>query len=124
LTACEPIPFLCISTSTNTSDDPIVEYATLAKIKYFRGSDKNLISRHLNAAKHFGADVIVRITGDDPLIDPKIVDRLISLYLDNPSVDFVSNNKVRTFPIGLDVEVIPVKTLEKIFSNKQRSNIL
>jgi len=115
LTYSTKIDEICISTSTNPSDNPIVEYATQAKIKYFRGSEENIISRLLNTAKKFDADVIVRVTGDDPLIDPKIIDRLISLYLDNPSVDFVSNNKVRTFPIGLDVEVIPVKTLEKFF---------
>ena len=115
LTYSTKIDEICISTSTNPSDNPIVEYATQAKIKYFRGSEENIISRLLNTAKKFDADVIVRVTGDDPLIDPKIIDRLISLYLDNPSVDFVSNNKVRTFPIGLDVEVMPIKTLEKFF---------
>ena len=119
LTHSSKIDEICISTSTNTSDNPIIEYATKAKIKYFRGSEENVISRLLNTAKKFEADAIVRVTGDDPLIDPKIVDRLISLYLDNPSVDFISNNKVRTFPVGLDTEVIPVKTLEKFFPISQ-----
>lgn len=106
---------ICISTSTKPSDDSIINFAENTGIKFFRGSDENLISRHLNAAKHFGADAIVRITADNPLIDPKIIDQLVDLFEKNPSIDFVNNNKVRTFPVGLDAEVIPIKTLEKFF---------
>lgn len=106
---------ICISTSINKSDDPIVEYAKKEGIKFFRGSEENVVSRLLKTAQKFHADTIVRITGDDPLIDPKIIDKLISLYEENPSADFVSNNKERTFPVGLDTEVIPVKTLEKFY---------
>ena len=104
---------ICISTTTSPADDVIVEFAKKNNIKYYRGSEKNIISRHLGAAKRFNADVIVRINADCPLIDPEIVDQTISLYLQNPSADFVSNNKVRTFPLGLDVQVFPTKTLEK-----------
>jgi len=107
---------ICISTSKNPSDDPIVDFAKENNIKIFRGSEENLILRHLGAAEFFGADVIVRITADDPLVDPKIIDDLISLYEKNPDMDFVCNNKERTFPVGLDVELIPVKTLKKFES--------
>lgn len=104
---------ICISTSINPSDDPIVKFAQENNMKYFRGSEDNLVSRHLGAANFFNADVIVRITADDPLVDPTIVDELIELYEKNPNIDFVCNYKERTFPIGLDAEVIPTKTLEK-----------
>jgi len=105
---------ICISTSTSTSDDPIVNFAIDNGIKYHRGSEKNLVSRHLGAARSLNADAVVRITADCPFVDPEIVDKLIILYNKNPSVDFISNTKVRTYPIGLDVEVFPKTTLEKL----------
>jgi len=105
---------ICISTSTDISDDPIVEFAKKNNIKYHRGSEANLISRHLGAARAFNADTVVRITADCPLVDPEVVDELILLYKKNPDADFISNTKVRTYPIGLDVEILPVKTLERL----------
>jgi len=107
---------ICISTSTNSIDDKIEKFAHKYGIKIFRGSEENLVKRHLDAAKKFDADVIVRITGDCPLVDPQIVDEVIEVYLKDKKLDFVSNTKTKTYPIGLDVEVFPVKTLEKIFS--------
>jgi len=105
---------ICISTSTDPSDDPIAKYAKENGIKCFRGSNRNVVDRHLSAAKLFNADVIVRITADCPVIDPTIVDELLEIYNKNPLVDFLSNTKVRTYPVGLDVEVIPKKTLESL----------
>ena len=105
---------ICISTSTESVDDPIVEFAKQNNIKFYRGSADNLVSRHLGAANSFHSDVIVRITSDDPLVDPEIVDEVILLYEKNPSSDFVSNSKEHTYPNGLEVEVIPKKTLEKL----------
>jgi spore coat polysaccharide biosynthesis protein SpsF len=107
---------ICISTSTNPIDAKIEKFAHKYGIKIFRGSEENLVKRHLDAAKKFDADVIVRITGDCPLVDPQIVDEVIEVYLKDKKLDFVSNTKTKTYPIGLDVEVFPVKTLEKIFS--------
>jgi spore coat polysaccharide biosynthesis protein SpsF len=122
LTFSKKLDKICISTSNNSSDDPIMEFAKKNNIEIFRGSEENLISRHLGAAKLFDAQVIVRITADDPLIDPKIIDDLISFYEQNPDADFICNNKERTFPVGLDVEIIPIKTLKK-FEAKSNDSI-
>ncbi len=105
---------ICISTSNRQVDEPIIESAKLHGIKFYRGSAENLVSRHLGAAKAFDADVIIRVTADDPLIDPEIIDQLISLYEKNPSADFISNRQTPTFPVGLEVEIFPKKTLEKL----------
>ena len=105
---------ICISTSNDPIDDPIIEFAKDNKIKFFRGSAENLVSRHLGAANKFNADVIIRVTADDPLVDPEIIDQLISLFEKNPSADFVSNRQESTFPVGLEIEVFPKKTLEKL----------
>lgn len=105
---------ICISTSTDPSIGPIVKFAEENNIDCYRGSQNNLVERHLGAAKFYNADVIVRITADCPLVDPTIIDELVNIYNQNPTVDFVSNTKVRTYPIGLDVEVFPTRTLEKL----------
>lgn len=105
---------ICISTSNETSDEPIIKFAEENGIDYYRGSKENLVSRHLGAAEKFKADTIIRITADCPLVDPTIVDSLLDVYRKNPDMDFISNTKVRTYPIGLDVEIIPTKTLERL----------
>jgi len=105
---------ICISTSDQKSDDPLVEFAQKNGIAYHRGSEKNLVERHLGAARKFNANAVVRITADCPLVDPDIVDQIIDVYEKNLDVDFVSNTKIRTYPVGLDVELIPTKTLERL----------
>lgn len=75
-------------------------------VNYYAGSHHNVLDRYYKAATKFGADVIVRITGDCPLIDPRIVDKAIE-YLNN--YDYVST--VGTYPDGLDTEVFNYKTL-------------
>jgi spore coat polysaccharide biosynthesis protein SpsF len=104
---------ICISTSDRSIDNPIADFAQQNGINCFRGSDDDLISRHLGAANMFDGDVIIRVTADDPLVDPEIIDQLILKYEKNPTVDFVSNRKQSTFPVGLEVEVFPKKILEK-----------
>lgn len=105
---------ICISSSTNPLDNGIQDFASENNIKLFRGSEDNLVKRHLEAARTFGGSIIVRITADCPLIDPEIVDQVVSLLNNDKTLDFASNTKTRTYPIGLDVEVFPVATLEKI----------
>jgi spore coat polysaccharide biosynthesis protein SpsF len=105
---------ICISTSVDPSNGPIVKFAEENNIDCYRGSEDNLVERHLGAAKFYNADVIVRITADCPLVDPTIIDELVNIYNQNPTVDLVSNTKVRTYPVGLDVEVFPTRTLEKL----------
>ncbi len=113
LTYSKKIDSICISTSSNKSDDPIVRFAEENKIKFYRGSETDLISRHYEAAKKYDGDIIIRITAGCPLVNPQIIDQLLELYEKNPQVDFVSNSKIHTFPLGLDAEIFPVRTLEK-----------
>ena len=77
------IDLICVSTSENSTDDKIEEFCKENKIEVFRGSEENLVSRHLGAAKKYNADAIVRITADCPLIDPEIVDEVINKFFTN-----------------------------------------
>lgn len=99
----------------DTKENDILEkFAKKNKIKYFRGNEEDVLSRYFKAAKKFKCDVVVRITSDCPLIDPKIIDKIIEDHLDS-TADYTANILKRTYPKGLDVEVLSLKTLEKIF---------
>jgi len=103
----------------DTKENDILEkFAEDDKIKYFRGSEDDVLSRYYQTAKKFKSDLIVRITSDCPLIDPKIVDLIIEKHL-NSTADYTSNksNNIwkRTFPRGLDTEVFNFRVLEKTY---------
>jgi len=78
----------------------------------FRGSKDDVLDRYYKASKAFNADVIVRITSDCPLIDPKISDLVVKTFLKN-DCDYCCNTLPRTFPHGLDTEVFSFEALER-----------
>lgn len=107
---------LIIATTELETDDQIVDECLKLDVKYFRGSEKDVLSRYYLAAKKNQADVVVRVTSDCPLIDPETVEKIIDCYLMNREVnDYVSNTIDRTFPRGLDAEVFSFVSLEKSF---------
>lgn len=116
LRALELVDEIVIATTTNSEDQQIVDFCHIEQMPLFRGSSENVLERFYLAAKTFKADVVVRITADCPLIDPKLVDQVIKYYLENyPKYDYVSNSHVRSFPIGMDTEVFSFKVLEEAF---------
>ena len=105
---------IIIATTTEAEDDKIVEIAKKENVKFFRGSKEDVLSRYYYAAKENKADVVVRITSDCPCIDWNIIDRCVDRHLQLKS-DYTSNCIERTFPHGLDVEVISFNALEEAF---------
>lgn len=83
-------------------------------IKYFSGPEKNVLKRYYLAAKNFGCGHIVRITSDCPLLDPILLDKMITQYK-KKQIDYLSNVNPPTFPDGMDIEIFPVKTLNKTY---------
>lgn len=105
---------IIVATTTKEQDTQIVELCKAENILCYRGSESDVLERYNQAAKLFKADVVVRITGDCPLIDPEIVDHAINYYLGHfPTYDYVSNSLERTYPRGLDVEVFSASMLER-----------
>ncbi len=92
----------------------IIAACKLYNVEIFLGSETNLLQRHLMAARHYLADICLKIPSDCPLIDSKVVDNVIQLCLDTNS-DYASNLHPATFPDGLDVEVFKRESLEKAF---------
>jgi spore coat polysaccharide biosynthesis protein SpsF len=105
---------LVIATTENPLDHQISEFCEKEKLPCFHGSEEDVLDRFYQCAKHYQADVIVRVTGDCPLIDPEVVEEVIQFFLKNsPRYDLVSNVEKRTYPRGMDVEVFTFKALEK-----------
>jgi spore coat polysaccharide biosynthesis protein SpsF (cytidylyltransferase family) len=111
---------IIVATTTNSDDNIIVDFCKINSIVVFRGSENDVLDRYYQAAKKYLADVIVRVTGDDPLTDPKVIGKVIKCFLDERGkVDYVSNNLKATYPEGLDVEVFSFAALEKAWKNAQ-----
>mgnify|MGYP006091340555 CR=1 FL=1 len=96
-------------TSFNKEDDPIASLGRKNKIKVFRGSEKDVMSRFILAAKKYNAKNVVRVTGDNPLTDPKVIDFLIEKHNKNKN-DYTCCNSI---PMGTRPEVISLLTLKK-----------
>jgi len=111
----ESLDDIVIATTTNSSDNSIVDFSKKEKIKFFRGSEEDVMLRVVEAAKSINADVIVEITGDCPIIDPQIIEQTIQIYLAN-NAEYVSNCHIRSYPIGMDIQVFKLNTLEKSLS--------
>jgi spore coat polysaccharide biosynthesis protein SpsF len=111
---CKLVNEIVVATSVNKNDDLIEKYCKQNHIICSRGSEDDVLARYYEAAKKYEANIIVRITSDCPLIDPKIVDLVIQKHKEK-SVDYTSNTLKRTFPRGLDVEVFDFNALEKAF---------
>ena len=108
---------IIVATSNSARDEKIVRLAKRLKVEYFQGAEDDVLDRFYQTARKFKADTIVRITGDCPLIDRKIVETVISFYKKNKGkFDYVSNVEPPTFPDGMDVEVFPLKTLKLMHS--------
>ena len=101
-----------VATSQNVSDEPVLSFCKQEGITCFRGSENDVLDRFYQAARFSGADVIVRITADCPLVDPIVIDRVVNTYL-NSECDYASNSIKRTYPDGLDVEVFSFEALEQ-----------
>jgi len=104
-----------LATTTNDQDDPLIRIAERVGVRWFRGDEHDVLSRFVGAAHEAGADLVVRVTGDCPLIDPDVTDLVVRSLVDHEStVDYASNVVVRSFPRGLDVEAFFVDVLNRV----------
>lgn len=102
-----------VATTTLPEDDRLADLCKRIGCEFFRGDENDVLDRYYKTALAFGSpEVIVRLTGDCPLHDPVIIDKVISSFLDSDA-DYVSNVTPPTFPDGLDTEVFSFSVLEK-----------
>jgi spore coat polysaccharide biosynthesis protein SpsF len=101
---------IVVATTTSAADDAIVSECERLSVAVFRGQEDDVLDRYYHAAHWINADAIVRITSDCPLIDAEITDNTIRTFI-NCKPDYASNALQRTYPRGLDTEVISCDAL-------------
>ena len=104
LRRCKRIDQLIVATSSHPEDDVLETLCRRLGVPCFRGDLENVLDRFYQAAKPYNPKHVVRLTGDCPLTDPRLIDELIDFYL-NAQCDYASNCEVPTLPDGLDAEV-------------------
>lgn len=115
LKRCTAVDKIVIATTTNLTDEPVVELAKQEDVEWFRGSEHDVLARFVGAARQSQAEVVVRVTADCPLIDPAVIDRVITeLVAHAGDCDYAANVLHRTYPRGLDVEALFWDTLLRI----------
>ena len=109
--ASKLIDEVIVVTSFHVRDIPIVEWCSAWKIRVFCGSELDVLDRFYQAAKLLSYNTIVRITADCPLMDPDVIDLVVTEFSQG-NVDYVNNSANETWPDGLDVEVFQFSALE------------
>jgi spore coat polysaccharide biosynthesis protein SpsF (cytidylyltransferase family) len=103
-----------LATTTRPGDDGLVPIAASLGLPTWRGSEEDVLRRYLDAATAHQLDVVVRVTADCPLIDPTVVDLVVSHFLAQPvQPDYASNTWPRSVPTGLDAEVFTLAALRR-----------
>ncbi|MBS1517239.1 MAG: glycosyltransferase family protein [Bacteroidetes bacterium] len=111
---------IVIATTSNASDDKVEELGKKLNVSVFRGSEDDVLGRVVGAVESVKGDIIIEITGDCPLMDPKVIDMVTGEFLERyPEYDYVTNigyvnNEIREIPIGMDVRVFTYSDLKHI----------
>lgn len=114
LTRSKEINQIVLATSVDERNIPLVAHAQKLGYACEQGSENDVLDRYVKVAKKYQADIVVRITGDCPLVDPDLVDECITRFK-IADVDYFSNIDPPTFPDGLDIEICTLKSLKKAY---------
>lgn len=114
LSRSQEIDQIVVATSIDSRNAPLANFITQLDYACEQGSEDDVLERYLQVAQKYGAEIVVRVTGDCPLIDPGLVDQTVRKFKDG-RFDYVSNSYPPTFPDGLDVEVFTFEALQRSF---------
>ena len=112
LACAKEVNEIMVATSADPRNQPLADHVNALGYKCYRGSEDDVLDRYVQAAQLANADILVRITGDCPLVDPALVDEVIRRFK-AANVDYYTNTAPPTFPDGLDIEVFTLAALEK-----------
>ena len=107
---------IIVATGSRENNIELVNYLDMQNIKYFCGSDEDVLNRFYEASQKNNIKKIVRITSDCPFADPKLIDNVVETHIKN-NYDYTSNTNPPTFPDGLDIEIFNFDDLEEAHSN-------
>jgi spore coat polysaccharide biosynthesis protein SpsF len=117
---------IVVATTVEPADTAIAELVSGLGCEYFRGSEMDVLDRYYQAARVYEPEYIVRVTSDCPLIDPAVVDDVITALIASGS-DYASNCFDRTFPDGMDAEAFRFSALERAWQEasiqRQREHV-
>lgn len=108
-----------VATTDRASDDAILEECKRLTVKVSRGDQDDVLDRYYRAAQLAKAEVVVRITSDCPLIDPEVIDKTVAAFLETKP-DYASNALERTYPRGLDTEVMSFTALSRAWQEARK----
>lgn len=122
LAATRSIDHLLVATSEAPDNTPLVDYVRGKGVDVFVGSEYDVLERYFRAASDCDADVVVRITGDCPLVDPQIIDDVVDLLVQS-GADYSSNVEPPSFPHGLDVEAFTMAALTRSYGEARDESL-
>jgi spore coat polysaccharide biosynthesis protein SpsF len=110
---------IVVATSTSAEDDAIVRQCARLQVRCTRGSEPDVLDRYYRSAEASSAEAVVRITADNPLIDPEIVDAVVHEFLAS-HCDYASNALEPSYPLGLDVEIFTRAALARAWREARK----
>jgi glutamate-1-semialdehyde 2,1-aminomutase len=119
LVRAKNIDQIILATSVDPKNAPLAEHVEKLGYAVYRGSEQDVLDRYYQAASSARADVVVRITGDCPLVDPRLVDEALAAF-ESAGVDYACNTDPATFPDGLDIEVFSFGALQAAWRDATR----
>ena len=119
---------IVVATTNNKNDNKLIRFLNKKKIKFFRGSESNIFDRVLKTADKFEADIIVRVTADNPFTDPSIIDYMVKYFKKFKKIDFLTNNSFgnetkRNLAYGLDISIFSLNSLKLLSSQKKNRTL-
>jgi spore coat polysaccharide biosynthesis protein SpsF len=114
LRRCATVDDVVVAVTDNPADDPLVRLVDTLDARWYRGSEHDVLRRYAGAAREAGAELVVRVTSDCPLLDPAETDAVVAALAERPECDYAANVLVRDLPRGLDTEALWRDVLERM----------
>ena len=114
ISKCKNVNKIIVAIPRGKADKKLYDFLKKKKYSIFRGNEKNVLERFYFTAKKTKANIIVRLTADNPLTDPLLIDNLINIFK-KENVDYLTNSSPSSFPNGLDVEIFTFSCLKKCY---------
>lgn len=106
---------IIVATADTPINQAVADCANAFGIPFYRGSENDVVDRLYQAEQMFHGTAFLKITADCPLVDPEIVDQIVQMHLDDPSVDYISNVVPPTYPDGFDIELLSAAGSKKLW---------
>lgn len=113
---------IVIATTTSELDNKLVNFLLGLSVPIFRGSEHDVLDRYYRAALEHKADIVVRITADDPLKCPNMIDQMIQTFIETVGMEYLTNSTPPSYPEGADIEIFTFKALKRAWEKTQLSS--